>query len=121
MSNPATIAERYIAVWNEADQERRRALLAQTWTEDGTYTDPLMHGEGHDQIDALIGAVQQRFPGFRFTLAGSADGYGNHARFSWEFGPEGSDSLIKGTDFAVLDGGRLRSVSGFLDQVPAEA
>jgi hypothetical protein len=29
------------------------------------------------------------------------------------------DSPIKGTDFAVLDAGRIRSITGFLDQVPA--
>jgi hypothetical protein len=121
MSDAAVIANHYIAVWNETDSQRRRALLAHSWTEDGTYTDPLMHGEGHDEIDALIGAVQQRFPDFRFALTGRADGYGDHVRFSWELGPKDGESLIKGTDFAVLEGDRLKSVSGFLDQVPAAA
>jgi hypothetical protein len=31
------------------------------------------------------------------------------------------DSPIKGTDFAVIEGGRIRSIAGFLDQVPAGA
>jgi hypothetical protein len=29
--------------------------------------------------------------------------------------------MIKGTDFAVIEDGRLRSVTGFLDKVPAGA
>ena len=29
--------------------------------------------------------------------------------------------MIKGTDFAVVEDGRLRSVTGFLDKVPAGA
>ena len=119
MPDAVTIADRYIAVWNETDPARRRALLSQTWTEDGTYCDPLMRGEGHDQIEGLIAAVHQRFPGFRFALAGQPDRHGDHLRFSWQLGPEGGESLVKGTDFALLDRERLKVVTGFLDQVPA--
>lgn len=121
MTDATSIANRYIAVWNETDPQHRRALLAQGWAATATYIDPLMQGQGYDQIDALIGAVHQRFPGFRFSLAGKADGYADHVRFSWELGPEGGESLIKGTDFVELDGERLKAVTGFLDQVPAGA
>ncbi|CAM5763338.1 hypothetical protein LMIY3S_00779 [Labrys miyagiensis] len=121
MSDPATIAKTYIATWNEADPARRQALLAATWTEDAVYVDPLMRGEGPEQIDGLIAAVQQRFPDFRFALVGEADGYGDHVRFSWQLGPNGGEAPIKGTDFVQLEYGRLRRVSGFLDQIPAAA
>ncbi|MFK4512229.1 hypothetical protein ABIF81_007407 [Bradyrhizobium daqingense] len=80
-----------------------------------------MKGDGPDGIDALIAGVQQRFPDFTFKLIGEPNGYGDHVRFSWGLGPEGVDSPIKGTDFAVLKDGRIRSVTGFLDQVPAGA
>jgi len=36
-------------------------------------------------------------------------------------GPDGVDSPIKGTDFAVLKDGRIRNITGFLDQVPQGA
>jgi hypothetical protein len=36
-------------------------------------------------------------------------------------GPGGVDSPIKGTDFAVVRDGRIRSITGFLDQVPQGA
>ena len=77
-----------------------------------------MRGDGRDGIEALIAGVQQRFPDFTFELIGQPDGYGDHIRFSWGLGPDGADSLIKGTDFAVLRDGRISSVTGFLDQVP---
>jgi SnoaL-like domain len=121
MPDASAIANRYITAWNETNSDRRRGLLASLWTEDATYTDPLMHGEGLNQIDGLIDAVQRQFPDFRFALAGRVDGYGNQLRFSWELGPEGGESLIGGTDFAVLDGDRLKAVIGFLDKVPAGA
>ena len=121
MLDTASIAHRYIDLWNEANPQRRRALITDLWHETGTYLDPLMQGQGHDQIDALIAGVHSQFPGFRFSLIGTPDGYGNQVRFSWQLGPESSDGPIKGTDFATLENGRLASVVGFLDEVPAAA
>ncbi len=40
MTDAATIARRYIALWNETNAARRQDLLANLWTEDGTYIDP---------------------------------------------------------------------------------
>ncbi|QUD90472.1 nuclear transport factor 2 family protein [Phenylobacterium montanum] len=121
MTDPAKIAERYIAAWNETDAGRRQAMLAEGWTESASYLDPIMQARGHDEIGAMIGAVHQRFPGFRFSLEGKVDGYGDQVRFSWALGPAGAEGVIKGTDFAVVEGGRLKSVTGFLDLVPASA
>jgi hypothetical protein len=119
MRDSTRLAEDYIALWNETDQKRRLALLADTWTTDASYVDPLMQGTGHREIDGLIAAVQAKFPAFRFALAKGADGVGDHVRFSWGLGPKGSDAVIKGTDFVLRDGDRIKSVTGFLDQVPA--
>ena len=117
----AHVAEHYIAVWNETDAERRLELLETHWTEDARYVDPLAQARGRPQISALVGGVQQRFPGFRFALKGQPDAHGDQMRFSWTLGPSGAEDLIEGTDFAQLDAGRLQSVTGFLDKVPVGA
>lgn len=121
MTDSNTIARRYIDLWNERMQSRRREILSQNWTTDAKYVDPLMSGDGLDGVDALIAGVQQRFPDFKFKLIGEPNGYGDHVRFCWGLGPDGGDSPIKGTDFAVLKEGRIRSITGFLDQVPPGA
>ena len=121
MTDPKTIAVSYIDLWNERTPARRREILNQNWAKDARYVDPLMSGHGHDGVDALIAGVQQRFPDFKFKLIGEPNGYGDHVRFCWGLGPDGADSPIKGTDFAVLSDGRIRSITGFLDQVPAGA
>ena len=121
MTDHSAIAHCYIDLWNERTTSRRRELLSVTWTADASYVDPLMKGDGPDGIDALISGVQQRFPDFKFKLIGEPNGFGDHVRFSWGLGPDGVDSPIKGTDFAVLKDGRIKSVTGFLDQVPTEA
>ncbi|MDH6595289.1 hypothetical protein M2165_005178 [Variovorax sp. TBS-050B] len=113
------IAQRYIAVWNETDAARRAELIESGWTADARYVDPLAQASGREQIGALVGAVQQRFPGFRFKLLGQPEAHGDNLRFSWTLGPSEAEDMIQGTDFAQLDGGRLRSVTGFLDKVPA--
>jgi len=121
MTNASLIASRYIELWNERNPQRRRDLLSANWTSDAKYVDPLMQGDGHDGIDALVAGVQQRFPDFRFKLISEPNGYGDHVRFSWGLGPDGADAPIKGTDFAVVESGRIKSIAGFLDQVPAGA
>jgi SnoaL-like domain len=121
MTDIHTVASRYIELWNERTPSRRREMLAANWTNDAKYVDPLMSGDGHDGVDALIAGVQQRFPDFQFHLIGQPNGFGEHIRFSWGLGPEGADSPIKGTDFAVIRDGRISSITGFLDQVPQGA
>jgi SnoaL-like domain len=120
MTDVNTVIDRYIDMWNETDSSRRRDLIAQAWTDDASYIDPLVVAEGPDAIDATVAAVQTQFPGFAFRLAGPVDAHHNLARFTWELAPKGADeAVVVGFDVAVLsDDGRLRDVHGFLDKVP---
>lgn len=115
------VADRYIAVWNERDGGRRRKLIAETWTEDGSYLDPMMRGDGAGGIDAMIGGAQEQFPGHAFRRLGAADAHADRLRFSWELTPtSGGAAVVAGTDFGVVaPDGRLRTITGFLDQTPA--
>ena len=113
------IVERYLAAWNETDPAKRRALVDEVWAQDGRYTDPLGDARGRAEIDGLIGAVQQQFPGFVFTLGGAVDAHHDQARFTWHLGPaEAQEPVVIGFDVAVLDGEKLGRVYGFLDKVP---
>lgn len=114
------VAERYIAAWNEADADARRNAVAELWTEDGTYTDPLAAVAGHEAIEAVISGVREQFPNHVFGLIGGVDSHHDIARFSWGLVPEeGGEATVIGFDVAVVaDGGRIRNVFGFLDKVP---
>jgi hypothetical protein len=116
MTDTDTILDGYIAMWNETDPGRRRALVGQTMTEDSSYLDPLMSGEGIDGIDAMIARAQQQFPAHRFTLLPGADAHHDRVRFSWSLAADGAeDPVAVGVDFATLaEDGRMRSVTGFL-------
>ena len=54
MSNVNEVVVSYLAAWNERDEERRRKLVAKTWTEEGSYMDAHRRGVGHAGIDAMI-------------------------------------------------------------------
>lgn len=114
-----TIADTYLALWNEPDAQRRRELATRTWRPDGRYADPLMQGEGPEGICAMIDAARGQFPGHAFTLRGEPDGHAGWVRFSWSLAPEGRAAVAGGTDVARMDAdGRFAQVVGFLDFAP---
>lgn len=111
--------ERYIDSWNQTDAQARRGLIGELWAEDASYIDPLAEAHGRDQIDGVIAAVQEQFPGLTFRLVGPVDAHHRQARFSWGLGPDGGEPMVIGFDVAVAgEDGRLTSVLGFLDKVP---
>ena len=115
MTQIADTVDNYIASWNEADPARRRELVGRTWSEDGSYVDPLMAGAGADELAAMIGAAQAQFPGHRFELAAGPDAHHDYVRFAWRLVGAGGP-VAAGVDFAtVAEDGRLRAVTGFLE------
>lgn len=115
-SSASSIAERYLAVWNQRDAGARRALVAQLFALDASYADPMMKSRGIDGIDAMIDAAQQQFPGHHFSLHGVPDGHNDVVRFSWTLAADDAAPLANGTDVAWVDAdGRLRQVTGFLN------
>ncbi|AKU15109.1 nuclear transport factor 2 family protein [Luteipulveratus mongoliensis] len=115
-----TLAASYLATWNEKDADARAKLLADHWADNASYSDPMAQASGHDAIGATIGAVQEQFPDFVFTLVGEVDSHHQQARFQWGLGPEGAEPVVIGFDVVVTDDdGRIETVLGFLDKVPA--
>ncbi|MFI1484963.1 nuclear transport factor 2 family protein [Streptomyces sp. NPDC020747] len=118
-----TAVTRYFEAWNADGEEALTKAVTAAWTGDGTYTDPLADVRGHDGIAAVIAAAHEQFPGFEFRLTGAVDGHHDLARFGWELVAVADGSApVVGFDVVTLgDDGRIRSVHGFLDRVPAGA
>ncbi|MEV8540558.1 nuclear transport factor 2 family protein [Streptomyces sp. NPDC051572] len=114
---------RYFEAWNAGEPEALAKAVAAAWSVEGTYTDPLAAVTGHTEIAGLIAGAHEQFPGFAFRPLGAVDGHHNTARFAWELVSEADGSApVAGFDVITLDGdGRIRSVLGFLDRVPAGA
>lgn len=121
MGNVNELVVNYIAAWNEQDPKHRREIITRTWTDVGTYVDAHRKGAGHDAIDAMIGAAQKQFPGYRIRLVSKIETHNGNLRFSWAAGgTEHAPLYLGGTDFCtVAVDGRLQSVVGFVDASPA--
>ena len=115
---PDATVEAYVATWNETDAARRQAGIARAWAAAGRYRDPLMASDGHAGIDAMLAAVQARFPGFVIRRTSKVDSHNDCVRFAWSLGPEAGPAAVEGVDFCALaPDGRLASVVGFIDRM----
>ena len=118
MTELTDLIDRYIAMWNETDGERRRDLIARTWTMTPSYVDPMLQSEGRAGIDAMIQVVQAKFPGHRLSRTGPVEMHHDRVRFTWALAPEGGAAIVTGTDFGVVADQRLQAVTGFFDNTP---
>ncbi|MEV4050517.1 nuclear transport factor 2 family protein [Amycolatopsis sp. NPDC049688] len=118
MTDVRTLVEQYIAVWNETDGDRRRALIADVFTADAGYTDPLGAVAGHDGIDQFVAGAQQQFGGLTFSLPAGPDAHHDLARFQWHLGTPGAEPVAIGFDVVELEDGKIAKVHGFLDKLP---
>ncbi|MDO0917612.1 nuclear transport factor 2 family protein [Streptomyces sp. DT2A-34] len=93
---------RCFEAWNAREPSEPARAVATAWTPQGGCTDPLADVRGHEGIVAVVAAAQ--------------------ARFSWELVREADGSApAAGSDVITLDAeGRIMSVLGFLDRVPAQ-
>jgi hypothetical protein len=119
MSTVTQLIDDYIAMWNETDSGRRRDLIARVWTNNASYVDPVLQGDGRTGIDAMVQALQQRFPGHRFARTSEVDMHHDRVRFSWTLAPEGGAAIVEGVDFGVLAGDQLQAITGFFNQMPS--
>ena len=115
---PDATVEAYVATWNETDAARRQAGVARAWAAAGRYRDPLMASDGHAGIDAMLAAVQARFPGFVLRRTSKVDAHNDWVRFAWSLGPAAGPAVVEGIDFCALaPDGRLAAVVGFIDKM----
>ena len=117
MNTLTDLIDRYIAAWNETDAGRRHDLIARTWTEGASYLDPMLQGDEHDGIDAMIANVQERFPE-QFRRTGDVESHHDRVCFTWDLAPEEGAAVGSGTDFGVVTADtRLAAITGFFDHV----
>jgi hypothetical protein len=114
------LADQYFAMWNEADADRRAALIEANWATDARFVDPSFDVTGHDDLNKLVGAAQQMFPGLAFVRIGEIDEHHTYVRWTWHLKAEGQEPVAGGTDIVLLTAdGRIQQVIGFHDFAPA--
>ena len=131
------LADRYLALWNEADPERRRRLIAELWTEDGSQilqppqemreiaASPgiglvaTLEARGHAELEARAATSYEQWVasvGLAFRLRNDVYRLREVVKFHWEaVSPDGEVTAV-GLVFLVLGtDGRIRRDYVFIE------
>ena len=109
----ADMIDRYCAAWGEDDPSRRLTMLRDVWAEQGTYTDPLAHVEGLENLVNHIGTMRRQFPGATIVRTSAIDRHNHCARFAWKLVQGSGEALPEGVDIVAFRAGKLQSITGF--------
>jgi hypothetical protein len=126
----AEIADRYVALWNEADPNRRRELIAGLWTEDGDHVlqppeelrkvaagpgvggTAVIEARGHAEIEARAASAYEHWVAseeWSFRHRDDADRVHDVVKFHWEAVDKDGEVTGVGLNFLVLtENGRIR-------------
>lgn len=113
------VVEAYFAALNETDTARRADRLAEAFTPDGTYGDPLGEYTGYDAIGAMVAEVHVQFPGEVFRRTTGIDVHHGRARFGWELAAADGTVHVPGLDVVEqAPDGRIACVTGWFGPLP---
>jgi hypothetical protein len=112
MMDAQTLADRYVAVWNETDEGSRRAAIAALWVPDGQHYVQGQQAQGHGALEKRIRGSHEknvRDNGNRFRAASDARRLHDVVTFHWEMLPAGSETVLaRGLEFLIVrDDGQI--------------
>ena len=105
-------------VFNERDAARRISAVKSIYAKEAEFFEGEERNKGHDAINARVTALQASFPP-DFTFSPTSAPARNHdlGRLTWRVGRSAAPPAASGTDVAVFEGGRIRALYTFLDEV----
>jgi hypothetical protein len=120
MNDITRLVERYVALWNEADENLRRRGIAEIWSEGASHFTPSVEAHGHDALERRIRSAHERFVGggeYVFALINNVDAHHGTVKFNWAMRPaKGGDVVSVGFDFLMLDSdGRIQADYQFIE------
>jgi hypothetical protein len=102
-------------MWTKAELDARRAVIQSHFDEGVHFHDPDGESVGHAGLEAFSDSLQSRFPGARFTPAGTPRRPSNRIRAFWHFGPPDNPHAVSGMDFVILEGEKVSRLYAFVD------
>jgi hypothetical protein len=119
----AALAEKYIAVWNEPDADRRRRMIAELWTEGATHVlqppqeiraiaaqpgiamTAILKARGYEDIEARAASVYEHWvgsEGLSFRGRDDADRLDDVVKLHWEAVTKDATVFAVGLSILVL-------------------
>jgi hypothetical protein len=97
MINITEFIERYLAVWNEPDADRRRRGIAGLWAEDGANLIRTLEACGYEALEARVTGAHEKWvkgAGFVFRSLNNVASHHNVVKFNWEMVPAGGGGRL---------------------------
>lgn len=108
MESPSSLADRYVAVWNESDAERRRSKIVDLWIPRGRHYVGDRKVEGYDALEIRVRESYEknvRDNANRFRAADDARRVHDVVIFHWEMLPASGEAVLaRGLEFLFVDG-----------------
>ena len=119
----AELAEKYLALWNEPDADRRRRMIAELWTEDGRHIlqppqeireiaaqpgiglTAILEARGREEIEARVASAYEHWvasEGLSFRRHDDAEQLGDVLKLHWEALDKDGELFAVGLHFLVL-------------------
>jgi hypothetical protein len=119
----AELADKYVALWNEPDADRRRRTIAELWTEEGRHIlqppqeirgiaarpgiglTAILEARGHAEIEARAASAYEHWvgsEGLSFRRRDDAERLGDVVTFHWEALAKDGEVFGVGLNFLVL-------------------
>jgi hypothetical protein len=133
----AALAEKYLALWNEPDADRRRRMIAELWTEDGRHIlqppqeiraiaarpglamTAILEARGYEEIEARAASAYEHWvgsEGLSFRGRDDVDRLRDVVKFHWEAVSRDGEVAAVGLVFAVLGAdGRIQRDYVFIE------
>lgn len=116
----ATLLNRNLPeVFGEGDPVRRRAAIAELYTDDCMLYVPPGIFVGHAALDKFAGDLRATHPHYVYTPHGAPQVLHNSGRLAWGSGPKGETPEYTGVDFIIARDGKIAALYVYLDAPPA--
>jgi hypothetical protein len=123
MSNADALADRYVALWNEPDADRRRTAVAELWTENGAHIlqppqemreiaarpgiglTATLEARGHSALEARAATAYEEFISageFRFQRRDDVERLADVVKFTWEMVSRDGNVAGTGLEFLIV-------------------
>jgi hypothetical protein len=117
------LADRYLALWNEPDADRRRRTIAELWAQDarhfvqppqeiraiaaqpGVGLTAILEARGHEEIEARVASAYEHWvgsEGLSFRRRDDAEQLGDVLKFHWEARDKDGELFAVGLHVFVL-------------------
>jgi hypothetical protein len=104
MTTEQSLANRYVAAWNETDPDRRRKAIEALWIPEGKHFVDTRQAIGHEALQIRVSTSHEKNvtkAGNRFRAVQDARRLHDSVTFHWQMLPRGRDEILA-TGFEIL-------------------